>query len=253
MNSRIITALGLSEKAGQVYLATLALGTAVVQDIAGHARLKRPTAYLYIEELLNDGLLEKVPVGKKIYYRAVDPKVLLERAQQNVQAIQDALPELQLVRSKAIGRPGVRVLEGEKAMRQVHREIAKANSIRFWSDLPTFEEKFPAAVDVLSAAIRKNQIRTREIIAATPAARRSAKRYAAVAGKYYTCRVASGGSLYNNSVVYGDVVALFRVHEFNLFVIIIEEATIAATMKTLFDLAWESAEPFIPARSQARK
>jgi hypothetical protein len=157
-----------------------------------------------------------------------------------------ALPELQALQAATRGKPRMRLLEGKKALAAVHAQIPKANSIRFWADLTAFEELFPAEFDNISSSIAKSQIRTREILPDSQAARNSSRRYAAVAGKYYSSRIAKNGPIYNDSAIYGDTLALFRIHELNLFVVIIEDATIAATMKTMFDLAWESAEPFIP-------
>jgi len=54
----------------------------------------------------------------------------------------------------------------------------------------------------------------------------------------------SSGPIFNDSFIYDNVVALFRIQQNNLFVVRIEDPTIAATMKTLFEMAWQSAKPF---------
>ena len=46
MESKAFEYLGLSEKAAKVYVATLSLGTASIQQIARKSGLKRPTTYL---------------------------------------------------------------------------------------------------------------------------------------------------------------------------------------------------------------
>ena len=48
----ILKNLGLSEKAAQVYLASLELGEAPVQKLAERAGLKRTTVYYVLEELV---------------------------------------------------------------------------------------------------------------------------------------------------------------------------------------------------------
>lgn len=246
MDTHILQSLGLSEKAGKIYLTTLAIGTTTIQNIASKSGIKRPTAYSYIAELVAEGLLEKIPIGKKEYYRAADPNLLYNRAEQNLKGMKESMPQLLQLQGKTTGRPRMRILEGRKALTAVHAEIANANSIRFWADLTAFENLFPEAFDSLSSAIANSQIRTREILPDTLGARKSSQRYAAVAGKYYASRIAKTGPIYNDSAIYGNTLAFFRIHELNLFVVIIEDPTIAATMKTIFDLAWESAEPFIP-------
>ncbi len=245
MDSATLTNLGLSNNAAKVYLAALSLGTASVQDLAKNAALKRPTAYGYIEELLADGLLEKIPLGKREFYRATDPRVLQTRAEHTLEVIKKALPKLDMLCATTQGRPGISVLEGEKGLRQVYGEMQRANSICFWSNLETFERHFHDVFKELSETIQKQQIRTREIIPDTPGAKKSAKRYAVTAGKSYSARLATVEGIQNDNAIYGNVVALFRLHENNLFVIRIEDAIIAQTTKALFDMAWKSANGFI--------
>ncbi len=245
MNIDSLTGLGLEEKAAQIYLAALSLGVASVQDLANKAGLKRPTAYGYIEELLKEGLLERVPLGKRDYFRATDPHILEERAEQALRTIKGVMPELEGMRAALQGRPNISILEGEKGLRQVYSEIEQANSICFWSNLELFERQFQNAFHALSEAINQRQIRTREIIPNTPGARRSSKRYAVVAGRSYSSRIATVEGIQNDNAIYGNVVALFRLHENNLFVVRIEDPMITQTTKALFEMAWKSAEPFI--------
>lgn len=245
MNADILTNLGISQKAAQIYMAALSLGTASVQDLADKTGLKRPTAYAYIEELLKQGLLEKAPVGKREYYRASTPRVLETRAAHTAELIKKAVPELEALRASMQGRPNISVLEGEKGLRQIYGEIENANSICFWSNLEAFEKQFQDVFDALSSAIGEKQIRTREIISNTPEARKSAKHYALSAGRNYSARIATAEGIHNDNAIYGNVVAMFRLHESNLFVIRIEDATIAQTMKAMFEMAWKSAEVFI--------
>lgn len=245
MNIEILTSLGLNEKEARVYLATLTLGVSSVQKIAEKAGIKRPTAYIHILELLHEGFIQKVPSGKKEYYAACDPEILRERFTKNYQLFQSGIPELKKLYSGHEGKLKVRVLEGEKALEEVYDQICKANQISFIADLKSFEKKFQTVFEKISLAIRENGIQTREIIPNTEEAKLSSKRYAVTAGKYYSSRVATNGPIYNDCAIYGNTLALFRLNEFNLFVVLIEEPTITETMKTIFDLAWVAATPFI--------
>mgnify|MGYP003394667236 CR=1 FL=1 len=245
MDTNTLLSMGFDEKAARIYLAALSVGTASVQTLAQKADLKRPTAYVHIQQLLKEGLLEKVPLGKKEYYYPVNPELLATRAQQQLQAVQMAMPELRAMQNIEQGRPGVRVLVGRKGLEQIYDEIGQANSIRFWTNLATFERIFHDTFTQLSESIAERQIRTKEIIADTPEARRSSKRYALTAGKHYSSRLATKEGIQNDSAIYNDVMALFRIHENNLFVVRIEDASIVGTMKVLFDMAWQSAKPFV--------
>lgn len=235
--------LGIKEKSAQVYTALLALGTASVKDIAIKAGLKRPMVYVYLEELVQDGFVQKIPIGKKEYYQAVSPKFLETRLEQNLSALKKEMPELQLLHEQGQGGPKITIFEGEKGIHQVYEEVKKTKELLFWSDLFAVEKLFPDAFRKINQATIDNKIYTREIIADTADARASARRWMVTAGGLYDARLASG-PIFNDSVIYDNIVAFFRLQQQNLFVVRIEDPTIAITMKTLFEMAWQTAKPF---------
>lgn len=244
MNTDILTTLGISEKAAKVYVTALSLGTASVQDLAQKAGLKRPTTYLHIDELLGQGLLHKVPIGKKEYYVAADPHIFEERATQKLKALQEAVPQLAQLRDSVRGKPSVTILEGEQGIKQIYDEIRKANSIRFWSSIATFESTFGDYFDKIATSINKQQIVTREIIDDTPASKKASKRYAEIAGNTYSSRIATISGIENDNAIYGNVAALFRIQGANCYVVRIEDPLIVNALKALFDMAWGSATPY---------
>lgn len=245
MNSSVLHHLGLPKKTAQVYVALLALGTAAVKDIALKAGLKRPTVYLYLAELIEQGFVEKYPSGKKEYFKAVDPSFLEKRAEENLAAVKQLMPELESLQHRIAGRPQVSVLEGRRGLEQVYSGILQANFIRFCSDVRSVEMYFQDYFLKIAEETARQEIKTHEIIPSTPEAKKSSRRYSVTAGKSYCARVATKLGIHNDNVIYGDTVAFFRLHANNLFVVVINEPTIASTMKALFDMAWEQAEPFI--------
>jgi len=245
MDVRALISIGFEEKEAKIYLAALNLGVSSVQKIAEKAEVKRPTAYLYIQKLLSTGLLQKIPGGKKEYYAASDPDLLKERFVDNFKLFQTHLPELKNLYRGFAGKLKIRVLEGEKGLEEVYATLCKANHISFIADLSSIEKNFYEPFNKISQAIAENEIQTREIIPNNEEAKNSSRRFSAIAGKFYSSRIAVSGPIYNDCAIYGDTVAFFRINEFNLFVILIEEPTIAATLETLFHLAWQSATPFI--------
>ncbi|MCF7835696.1 MAG: helix-turn-helix domain-containing protein [Candidatus Marinimicrobia bacterium] len=70
--------LGLSEKEAKVYLASLELGEATVQEIAKQAGVNRPTTYVQIEKLTKMGLMSSVEKEGKKYFNAEEPNQLLK-------------------------------------------------------------------------------------------------------------------------------------------------------------------------------
>ena len=242
MKSNALRLLGLSPEEEGIYLSALSTGTSSVDVLAKQAGLKRPTAYNYILSLAKDGWLEKVPVGKRSYWRAADPEHLKDRVAHVAQIVEEELPKLVAHQTSTPGRPRITVLEGVGGLREIYKEIQSANSLRFWSHLDKIERFFPKEVDRIAKSIAKNSIHTREIVTNNMTAKRAARSFGALAGKTYSARLADVDEIQNDNVVYGNVVALFRMEENDLFVVRIEDAVIAQSMKALFDLAWRSAK-----------
>lgn len=226
-------------------MATLALGTSSVKNIAAKCELKRPTVYVHLEEMLKTGFIHKITIGKKEFYQALSPKAVENRLEENVSSFKKQIHELELLQQAEQGRPGVIVFEGEKGLNHMYEEIKKTKELIFWSDLSSVEKIFPDAYRKINQATLDNKIFTREIIADTPDARASSKRWSITAGEYYVSRLASG-PIFNDNVIFDNVICFFRLQEFNLFVVRIEDVTIATTMKTMFEMAWRSAKPFLP-------
>ena len=70
------------------------LGTSSITHLAQAAKLKRPTAYNVLEDLLTIHLLTKVPHGKTIHYSANDPILLIREIETIRTTALTLLPEL---------------------------------------------------------------------------------------------------------------------------------------------------------------
>jgi len=244
MKTDVFTSLGISEKAAKIYMAGVALGTTSVQDIARKTTIKRPTVYLHIDELIKQGLFETVSLNNKQYYRAVDPEILEERLKKNLSELQLSMPELLASRANTMGKPQVTMLEGLEGVRRVYFEMKKANSWRVISNLTSVYTPLHEIYLEMTEMVKENGIGVREIIADTKEAKRYSRFIARMCGPTYTARIATVEGLANDTIVYGNVVALFRLHELNLFVVRVEDKTIADSMRALFDMAWKSSKPF---------
>ncbi len=244
MNTKHLAGLGISEKVARVYLAGLSLGTTSIQELARASGLKRPTVYLYVDELVEKGLFEIIPINKKRYYAAVDPHVVEERLKKSLSDFQTELPKLSAMRSDMLGKPQVRVFEGVDGVRSVYEEIERAHSVRFWSNLNEVRPPFHDEYAEICEAIRESGATAREIIADNKTARRYSRFTAKIAGPTYQARTATIEGLENDAVIFGIVVVLFRLQGLNIFAVRIEDKTIADSMKALFDMAWKTARPF---------
>ena len=68
--------LGLNEKEARVYVALLQLGKATAYSVAKHSGLKKPTTYVILDDLIDKGIVSKVPRAKIMQYTAISPEDL---------------------------------------------------------------------------------------------------------------------------------------------------------------------------------
>ena len=91
----ILVKTGLDEKEAKIYLALLDLGSEKVHAIAKKAEIKRPTAYVVLEQLYAKNFITKTYHNKKVFYSAEKPDILLRSLQEKHQLLEQNLPLLQ--------------------------------------------------------------------------------------------------------------------------------------------------------------
>lgn len=109
--------LGLKRKEAQVYLAALQLGRGSAQSIAQKAGLKRPTTYIILAELMQKGLVLKVPKARGQMFVAKPPKELYANAEERIAQARAALPALEAI-AKAQEKVRTLYFEGTQGVRE---------------------------------------------------------------------------------------------------------------------------------------
>jgi sugar-specific transcriptional regulator TrmB len=239
MQSNPLSLIGLDESCSKVYLSMLSLGNTTAQEISKKTSFKRSTVYNYLDELIKNGIVTRVPLEKKVFYRAVDINTVNQRVDEKYMQFKDTLPSLLALSSLERGIPKIEILEGEEGISAAYRDMLNAKSFRFWSDLGNASSLFTKHFHSAAESIRKREITTKEIITGTKESIRASKNYLQVAGPTYSARVASIPGILNDSVIYDDTVTLFRMTDYNMYVVRIKDETIASTMSVLFDMAWK--------------
>ncbi|PIP87390.1 hypothetical protein COW81_00380 [Candidatus Campbellbacteria bacterium CG22_combo_CG10-13_8_21_14_all_36_13] len=107
-----IESIGLSEKEARVYLALLEIGTGSAYGIAVKSGLKRPTAYVILEELAKKGVVSLIPRSSKKLYRAKNPEYLFEEMEERFIEAKNKLPEIKAKTREESFKPQVLFFEG---------------------------------------------------------------------------------------------------------------------------------------------
>ncbi len=121
--------LGLSDKEARVYLASLELGQSTVQKIAIKGRVNRPTCYVVLNGLKKKGLVTEVEQGKKTVFIAEPPHLLeklIEKTEDLVEARREelgrSLPDFLALYNQAQNRPRIRFYQGYEGYRSMTKE-----------------------------------------------------------------------------------------------------------------------------------
>jgi HTH-type transcriptional regulator, sugar sensing transcriptional regulator len=114
--------MGLDQKEARVYLALLELGEANVQRIAKKSDVKRTTVYDIIESLKEKGLLSSTMRKRKLLYSAEDPRTLEEKLEEKKHTLRRILPELLSLANKLEKKPKIRFFEGEEGIKEVYKD-----------------------------------------------------------------------------------------------------------------------------------
>lgn len=144
--------IGLSDKEAKVYLATLELGQASVQEIAKKASVNRPTTYVVLDSLINKGLCSTyADKQKKIRYVAESPEMIIsilelqkKEVEEKQKMITELMPELHAIYNQQENKPVVRFFEGKDGLRTMIQEQMSTNSkmIRFFTSFDDIKKVF---------------------------------------------------------------------------------------------------------------
>lgn len=111
--------LGLTSKEAVVYLALLKLGRGSAASVAGEAGLKRPTTYVILGELMQKGLVLKIPRMRKQLFTAKSPEEFFAEARKKLELAESMLPQLRAIAEKPEKKFKTLFFEGERGMKEM--------------------------------------------------------------------------------------------------------------------------------------
>lgn len=149
--------IGMSEKEAIVYIQLVRFIMLPASVISGKAGINRTTTYDIIETLTKKGLISSIKKDGITYFKALDPKELINYLERNKReyvkeiekqqkVIKEILPALISLENPESTKPKVTFYEGEKGMRQAYEDtltssetiLAYANVEDMHKGLPNF-------------------------------------------------------------------------------------------------------------------
>jgi len=114
---------GLSEKEAQVYLTALKLEQFSMTTISAKSQTKRPTCYLIIEQLIEKGLISKMPQAKKMMYAVESPDRLGDQLKKQYLNFKKTLPLLKTIGVGQTDKPEIKFFRGKKGVEAVYNQV----------------------------------------------------------------------------------------------------------------------------------
>jgi len=120
--------LNLNEKEAGVYLAMLELGETNIERISEKSKIRRTTVYDVLEDLSEKGLAGHIKNKKRTLYYAEDPRKLEEQLDEKKMVLKNILPELMSVANLIDKKPKIRYFEGIEGIKNVYKDTLKYSS-----------------------------------------------------------------------------------------------------------------------------
>ena len=237
--------LGLSDKEARVYLALLQLGPSTPYKVSKRAHLKRPTAYVIAEELLEKGFVVVAP-GESHTYIARPPDVLFEEFEKRMSASRKFLPELKGLQGGIAEKPVVLYFEGVEGIRQAlfHRvkETHNTEIVGFYADAAYASKSLLPVTMEYNEYRATHNIKARGILTDTKELREMGF------DKFFNLKDPAN-SIFNTKIVSKDVYSSNASFEFyqdfikiiffdTAISVIIESPIVAKAMRQIFEMLW---------------
>src|SRR3989338_1258711 len=244
-----LTELGLSETEALVYLACLQLGAGSVLHIAETASLKRPTVYLILENLEQQGLIKKTHKGSKTLFQATSPQKILHDTQTKEKLAREILPSLQAIHNLDPEKPNITIADGIAGVRRTYRDIFAYlrthpnEELLIFGALKDALDYFEKEVlNYFYTSLSESKNPTREIGNDDVETRRYYRESFRINPRHHIRLIRNEGRFtQSDNMIYGNTLVLFSLRK-QIFATQITSANIVQTYRTLFEMAWRSAK-----------
>ncbi|MBD3249072.1 hypothetical protein GF336_03430 [Candidatus Woesearchaeota archaeon] len=125
MDTEILERLGLTRNEIAVYISLLELGTSTAGPITKKSELHSSRVYESLNKLAEKGLVSFVIKNNRKYFSASDPDNLLDIVDEERRAIEEILPELNILKKQKKEEESSTIYEGYKGVRNVYDSIIR--------------------------------------------------------------------------------------------------------------------------------
>lgn len=237
---KTLTHLGLSDKEAAAYVALLKLGEGTAQQIAKESGLKRPTAYIILDNLRLKGFVLKTPSAKRTRFTAKSPRGLYEEYLGRIQDTARAIPMLEALH-KSDKRINTMYFEGPAGVAESLEyklgELSGTKIDGFWAKVDTWDAQTKKHIDRWGEIAAASGIAVRAIAPEHESLKSYRKSDTAMRRIIKTAPLKTYSS--NTSIEVTDL--FLRITQFDPpQAVIIESAELVKTVRQIFNMVWKS-------------
>lgn len=240
----IFNTLGLDRTQAKAYLATLEIGEALPKQIADRTGISRATLYLSFPELEQRGILVPFQKGKRRLFKAQNPDELLQSLKENVNDLEQSLPDLQAIYQTNSIKPRVQYYDGIEGVKKLYQETLKDKGgiIRAFQRISNIH---PEIQKYLASYYSPERVR-REIEARNIVSDQSNDKIMPAGKKLFRENRFIDPNKFPfmfEGLIFGSKVGFANFEAGSqLGAIIVDSEEIAKSVRSLFDFAWQFAE-----------
>jgi sugar-specific transcriptional regulator TrmB len=240
--------LDLSDAEAKLYLRLLQTGSTSVRDLAQTVDIKRTTAYFYIDQLVEKGLIMKLVKGSKKLVAATEPenlKLLVEKKLTSAKNVQKSfstiLTELTKIAPKENNAKNteIRSYKGILSARKIYEEALHSNELRAYVKLKETEKLFSDNMPIFENAFKNNpRLKIWEIIYDSGSNTQDAERVESISDRYFYKYTPKHLKLNSEDIlIYDGKVAIINYKERETSVVL-QSSDFYKDFKELFDFMW---------------
>lgn len=242
-NENLISTLklaGLNETEAKIYLANLELGPSSAWNIYLKTKIKRPTCYAVLDNLVADGIATKTNDGNRNIFTVIDPEKLLMSLEVKKNEFFKSLPLFDALKSESKEKPKIRVYEGIEGVFQAYMlgldqpegsEILVFGSTKIWAKYNSLIKVYLAERVTKNINIRALYTNSKDKHLYLKMDREELRETKFLPRDYYDPKV--------ETQVFGGTVIYIAHSEKEPFATVIEDESIAFDVRQRFEILWQ--------------
>ncbi len=243
MDMSALRNIGLHENEIRIYLALLEHDEISASEIAQKTNINRTLVYHFVSKLIRKGLVSHVIKNNVKFFRATDPRKLIDFMKEMEGGVRSVIPYLMKMKKPRQNTPYIEVYEGFEGVKTLLNDVLHTRP-KEWLDItPAISHAFiPDFMNNWEKQRERQGIKGRILIDMTPLGMKRAhylKRFRLLKVKYMPKDTFSPATIW----IYAHKVAITLWSKDYPVGILVENKEISERFKGFFNWLWQTAKP----------